>query len=414
MKILVVNAGSSSLKYQLFDMQTKSVIAKGICERIGGERKGSDATITHTTIGMDKVKKDYAMPSHKEAMQAVIDSLLSAEYGCIKSMDEISAIGHRIVHGGPYFSKSVLVDETVVEDLSKCLDIAPLHTQPHLLGIEGCTAVMPKTPQVLVFDTAFHSTMPEEAFMYSIPYKMYKEYKIRRYGFHGTSHRYVSRKAYEFLKLDPKNSKIITCHLGNGSSITAIKNGEVIDTSMGFTPLEGIMMGTRCGSMDPAIVPFIMEKEGFTPKEMNEFMNKKCGVLGVSEISSDLRDIEAALLHNDEMAMRACKILSYGIKKYIGSYTAAMNGLDAIVFTAGVGENTPVIRLLAMSDMEHFGIVFDPDKNIVTTHKDHEVIISKPESKVPVVVIPTNEELVIAEETEEVVNEGRKYERVVF
>ncbi|MEA4833142.1 MAG: acetate kinase [Oscillospiraceae bacterium] len=411
MKILVVNAGSSSLKYQLFDMSIKDIIAKGICERISGEKKGSDATITHTTIGKDKIKKDYPMPSHKEAMQAVIEMLLDKEIGCISSMDDISAVGHRIVHGGPYFKESVLVDANVIEDLNKCIDLAPLHTLPHLQGIAGCTSVMPKTPQVVVFDTAFHSTMPEEAFMYSIPYSMYENYKIRRYGFHGTSHRYVSKKAYDFLKLDPNNSKIITCHIGNGSSITAIKNGKVIDTSMGFTPLEGIMMGTRCGSMDPAIVPFIMKKEGYTPDEMNDFMNKKCGVLGVSEISSDLRDIEAAIISKNERAMLTARIMSYGIKKYIGAYTAAMNGLDAVIFTAGVGENTPVIRFLAMSDLDCFGIVIDSDINVITTHKPNEVIISKPESKVPVVVIPTNEELVIAEETQDVVGSKRKYIR---
>lgn len=406
MKILVVNAGSSSLKYQLFDMADKSVVAKGICERIG-----IDGKITHTTIGQEKFSKECELKTHDDAMREVIAVLLDSEKGCLKSMDEISAIGHRVVHGGPYFSESVIVDDTVMEDLNKCIDIAPLHTLAHIMGIKGCSAVMPNTPQVLVFDTAFHQTMPEEAYMYAIPYELYDKYKIRRYGFHGTSHRFVSGRAIDVLGLDKNNSKIITCHLGNGSSISAVKDGKVIDTSMGFTPLEGIMMGSRCGCMDPAIVPFIMEKENMTAKEMNDFMNKKCGILGISGYSSDMRDIEAGLLRNDERAMLVCKMLGYGIKKYIGSYTAAMNGLDAIVFTAGVGENTPVVRELAMENMEYFGIKLDKSINLEAHHKPDPVVISAPDSKVTVIVIPTNEELVIASDTQEVVANKVKYVR---
>lgn len=409
MKILVVNAGSSSLKYQLFDMETKSVLAKGNCERIG-----IDGKLVHTKIGQDKYIEMVEMKTHSEATRQVMRMLLDKDQGVISSVSEISAIGHRVVQGGPYFSKSVLVDDTVIEDLEKCIDLAPLHTKPHLMGIAGCKDAMPDTPQVLVFDTAFHQTMPEEAYFYPIPYELYKKYQIRRYGFHGTSHRYVSKLALDFLGLDPNNSKIITCHLGNGSSISAIKNGKVIDTSMGFTPLEGIEMGTRCGSMDPAIVTFIMEKEGYSPKEMSDFMNKQCGILGVSEVSSDLRDIEKALEEKNPKAELACKILAYGIKKYIGSYTAAMNGLDAIVFTAGVGENTPIVRLWAMENLEFFGVKIDPAKNEVTHHLPTIEYISADDSRVKIIVAPTNEELVIAEDTQEVVANNIRYERKFF
>ncbi len=409
MKILVVNAGSSSLKYQLFNMADKTILAKGICERIG-----IDGKITHTKTGTDKFSEECVLKTHDDAIREVIKKLMDKKLGCLDSMEEIAAVGHRVVQGGPYFSKAVLVDDVVMEDLKKCIDIAPLHTMPHIMGINGCRAVMPNTPQVLVFDTAFHQTMPEEAYFYAVPYRLYEKYKIRRYGFHGTSHRFVSGRAIELLGLDRNHSKIITCHLGNGSSISAVKNGKVIDTSMGFTPLEGIMMGTRCGSIDPAIVPFIMEKENLTAKEMNVFMNKQCGILGVSEISSDLRDIEAALLRNDSKALLACKMLSYGIKKYIGSYAAAMNGLDAIVFTAGVGENTPIVRQLAVENLEYFGIKLDKQLNLETHHKPDSIVISTPDSKVTVIVIPTNEELVIASDTEEVLANGTKYERVTF
>ncbi len=409
MKILVVNAGSSSLKYQLFEMETQEVLAKGICERIG-----IDGKITHAAAGNDKYSENIPMSNHEVAMNAVIRMLLDEKLGCIHSMEEIYAVGHRIVHGGPWFSEAVLVDKTVMEDLHKCIDLAPLHTKPHIMGIEGCMAVMKKTPQVLVFDTAFHQTMPEEAYRYAIPKDIFDKYRVRRYGFHGTSHRYVSSKAIDVLGLDKDHCKIITCHLGNGSSISAVKNGKVIDTSMGFTPLEGIAMGSRCGSMDPAIVPFLMDKLGMSPAETQDYMNKNCGILGVSGVSSDMRDICSAMAIGNPDAILATKILTYGIKKYIGSYTAAMNGLDVLVFTAGIGENTAVVREMATNDMDFFGIKLDIEKNL--TFKDHpeDNIISTPDSKVTVIVIPTNEELVIAQDTEKVVNEGRQYVRPFF
>ena len=406
MKILVVNAGSSSLKYQLFEMETLSVLAKGICDRIG-----IDGKITHTALGNEKHTEEISMPTHEVAINTVIRMLIDKKLGCISSMDEIFAVGHRIVQGGPWFSEAVLVDDTVMEDLNKCIDLAPLHTRPHIMGIEGCRAVMKDTPQVLVFDTAFHSTMPEEAYRYGIPKEIYDTYRIRRYGFHGTSHRYVSAKAIEELGLDPNNSKIVTCHLGNGSSISAVKNGKVIDTSMGFTPLEGIIMGSRCGCMDPAIVPFLMEKLNLSPEETQNYLNKKCGILGVSGVSSDMRDICAAMAEGNADAILATKILTYGIKKYIGSYTAAMNGIDALIFTAGIGENTPIVREWATNDLEFFGIKLDKEKN--NTFRDHpeDNIISAADSKVKIAVIPTNEELVIAQDTASVVREGKKYVR---
>lgn len=409
MKILVVNAGSSSIKYQLYNMDDQSVLAKGLCERIG-----VDGKIKHTTTGKEKWECEIPMPTHKEAIEAVIAALVDADHGCLTSITEIEAIGHRIVQGGPYFSASVLVDDTVIEDLEKCIDLAPVHTQPHLYGIGGCRAALPDVPQVLVFDTAFHQTMPEEAYTYALPYELCQKYKIRRYGFHGTSHRYVSGKAIEYLGLDPENSKIVTCHLGNGSSISAVKNGKVIDTSMGFTPLEGVIMGTRCGSIDPAIVPFIMEKEGIEPKNMQDWMNKQCGIAGYSEIGSDMRDIEAELDRGNPRAELIYKLLAYGIKKYIGSYAAAMGGLDAIVFTAGIGENTPIIREMSLQGLEFLGVEFDAETNAANPHVSENVLLSTDSSRVKVAVIPTNEELVIAGDTMEVVKNGVKYERKYF
>ncbi len=388
MYILVVNAGSSSLKYQLFDMDTQEVAAKGNCDRIG-----IDGQLTHKAG--DKVidKKPISMPTHAQAVQVLIETLTDKEYGVISDMSEISAVGHRIVHGGPWLIKSVIVNDEVLNDLEKCRDLAPLHTGPHLLGIRGCMAAMPSTPQVIVMDTAFHQTMPPEAYTYPIPYELAEKYNIRRYGFHGTSHRYVSGKAIEYL--GNPNAKIVTCHLGNGSSISAVNAGKCMDTSMGFTPLEGVIMGSRCGAVDPAIVPFIMEKENIPVNEMGNWMNKKCGFLGVSGISSDLREIEAAVNDGDARADLACEILGYQIKKYIGSYTAAMNGLDCIVFTAGVGENNPDIRRRALENMSFYGIELDEEKN----NQRGVVEISTPNSRVKVLVIPTNEELVIASDT---------------
>ncbi len=399
MKVLVVNAGSSSLKYQLFDTATESVLAKGICERIGIDgriehRKGENG---------EKVKADYSMPDHSVATEIVIKYLTDPELGVISDMSEIEAVGHRVVHGGPYFFESVLLDDEVLAKLEVCRDFAPLHTGAHIMGIKGCLAVMPNTPQVLVFDTAFHQTMPVQAYTYGISSDLAEKYKIRRYGAHGTSHRFVSREMAKILGKPIEDTKIITCHIGNGSSITAVKGGKCIDTSMGLTPLDGVMMGTRCGSIDPAIVPFLMEREGWTPAEADNYMNKKCGFLGVSGISSDSRDIEAAILEGNEKAYIAASTLAYQIKKYIGSYTAAMNGLDAVVFTAGMGENNPELRERVCTDMEYFGIKINKELNAVTHHQPNTVEISVPESKVKVYVLPTNEELMIASDTEAIV-----------
>ena len=397
MNVLVVNAGSSSLKYQLFDTSSDTVVAKGLCERIG-----IDGKITHKQLVNGEVySADINMPNHTVAMTAVVDALTNEKHGCIGSMSEIEAVGHRVVHGGHYFSKSVVLTPEVFDILDKkCRDLAPLHTPAHLQGIQGCLDVMPNTPQVLVFDTAFHQTMPEEAFMYGIPYKMYKDHAIRRYGMHGTSHRFVANEMINILG-KAEGTKIVTCHLGNGSSISAVKDGKVLDTSMGFTPLAGVIMGTRCGDIDPAVVPYIMNKEGFTPDQMNDFMNKKCGFLGISGVSSDCRDLEAAIAEGNAQAKLAMDMLGYQIKKYIGSYTAAMGGLDAIVFTAGIGENTASIRERALSGMEYFGIELDKDINNKTKGSSGITKLSTDKSKVQVYMIPTNEELVIARDTEE-------------
>ena len=400
MKVLVVNAGSSSLKYQLFDTATESVLAKGICERIGIDgriehRKGEDG---------EKIKAEYAMPDHAVATEIVIKYLTDAETGVISDMSEIEAVGHRVVHGGPYFFESVLLNDEVLEKLELCRDFAPLHTGAHIMGIKGCLSVMPQTPQVLVFDTAFHQTMPEQAYTYGISADMAEKYHIRRYGAHGTSHRYVSREMAKLLDKPVEETCIITCHIGNGSSISAVKGGKCVDTSMGLTPLEGVMMGTRCGSIDPAIVPFLMEREGWTPAEADAYMNKKCGFLGVSGISSASRDIEAAILKGDKNAYRAASTLAYQIKKYIGSYTAAMNGLDAIVWTAGMGENNPEVRERACSDLEFLGVKINKELNATVHHQPNTVEISTPDSKVKVYVLPTNEELMIASDTEAIVS----------
>ncbi len=402
MNVLVVNAGSSSLKYQLFDTTSHTVLAKGLCDRIG-----LDGKITHKQlINGNSYEAEISMPNHAEATKLVVKCLLDDNYGCVKSMSEIEAVGHRIVHGGAYFSESVLLNDDVLAKLELCRDLAPLHTGAHIMGIKGCLEAMPGTPQVLVFDTAFHSTMPKAAHVYGIPYEMYEKYQIRRYGAHGTSHRYVAAECLKLLDKPVEDTKIVTCHLGNGSSISAVKGGKCIDTSMGFTPLAGVIMGTRTGDMDPAVVPFIMEKEGFTPDEMNTFMNKKCGFLGVSGVSSDCRDLDSAIAEGNERAKLAIDILTYQIKKFIGSYTAAMNGLDAIVFTAGIGENNAQLREDVMKDMEFFGIKFDVEAN--KNFKRGEInLLSAPDSKVKVYMIPTNEELVIASDTERLVSESK-------
>ena len=396
MNVLVVNAGSSSLKYQLFDTSADVVIAKGLCDRIG-----IDGKLEHKRIADGvEYKADKPMTHHAEALKYLVEALLDKDHGCLNNMDEIEAIGHRVVHGGAYFSESVLLTEEVLAKLELCRDLAPLHTGAHIMGIQGCLEVMPNTPQVLVFDTAFHQTMPKEAYMYGVPYEVYEEHAVRRYGAHGTSHRYVAGEMIKLLGKPAEETKIITCHLGNGSSISAVKGGKVIDTSMGFTPLAGGLMGTRCGDMDPAVVPFIMQKLGLDADGVNTYMNKKCGLAGISGVSSDCRDIEAAINAGNERAKLSIDMLCYQIKKFIGSYIAAMNGVDAIVFTAGIGENTAMVRSGALKDLSYFGIELNEEVNAVTKGRSGVTELSTENSKVKIFMIPTNEELVIARDTE--------------
>ena len=407
MNVLVVNAGSSSLKYQLFDTSDYTVKAKGICERIGDEL----GVLDHTNrVKGTRTQTEMKIPTHTDAVRIVISALTDPETGVIADMSEIEAVGHRIVHGGFYFSESVLLSDDVMSKLELCHDFAPLHTGAHLQGIRGCLSVMPGVPQVLVFDTAFHQTMEPEAYMYALPYEMYEKYHIRRYGAHGTSHRYVSGEMIRLLGGKAEGTKIITCHIGNGSSISAVKDGKVIDTSMGFTPLAGVLMGTRCGNIDPAIVPYIMEKENMSPAEVSAFMNKKCGYIGLTKgFSSDSRDLENAIAHgssdpNYELSNLAVNMLKHELKEYIGAYTALMNGLDALVFTAGLGENNPRLRKIVCEDMDFFGIKLNDEVNDRTLRQPNIVKISADDSKVPVYVIPTDEELVIARDTESIVN----------
>ncbi len=394
MKILVINAGSSSMKYQLIDMTDESVLAKGNCERIG-----VDGHFKHTTGDGRVYETDVTMNNHTEAFVQIKNALISDEYGVIKSLDEVSAIGHRIVQGGALFSESTLVTEEVISGIESLIPLAPLHNSAHVQGIRACIEVFGEAvPQVVVFDTAFHSTMPPKAFIYPVPYEYYEKYSVRRYGFHGTSHRYVSARCAELMGKDIKDLKIITCHLGNGSSITAIKGGKVIDTSMGLTPLDGIMMGTRTGSLDPSVVTFIAEKEKLSPTEMDTLLNKKSGFLGVSGVSSDDRDVTAAAESGNERAKLAIDILEYDILKYIGSYTAVLGGVDAIVFTAGIGENQQSHRSNVCHSLEYMGVKIS-DKLNDEMIRGKEGKISTDESSVDVFVIPTNEELVIARDT---------------
>ena len=402
MYVLVVNAGSSSLKYQLLDTTTENVLAKGLCERIG-----IDGLIEHKKEDGSKSVREIPMPNHAVAMKIVVDTLTDAELGCIKDMGEIDAIGHRAVHGGVYFSQNTLIGEDTMEKFERCREIAPLHTGPSIMGIQGCQAVMPNIPQAIVFDTVFHQTMPDYAYTYAIPYDVAEKYGIRRYGFHGTSHRYVSIEAAKMLGKPAEETKIITCHMGNGSSITAVKGGKCVDTSMGFTPLAGVEMGTRCGDIDPAVVTYIMKKEGYTPDEMDNYMNKKCGFLGLSGVSSDSRDVENAIKEGNEHARISAEVLGYQTKKYIGAYAAAMDGVDAIVFTAGMGENNPMLRERACKDLSYLGIEIDQEINYATIKKSEGVEISTPNSKVKVLVIPTNEELMIARETEALIKASK-------
>ena len=394
MKVLVVNAGSSSLKYQLIDMQDESVIAKGLCERIGI----AGSVLKYKPTGKDAVEVQKDMPDHTQAIKLVLDALVDPEIGVIKDMKEIDAVGHRTVHGGEAFASSVLISDDVIKTMEKMSVLAPLHNPANLMGIRACQAIMPDVPMVAVFDTAFHQTMPKEAYLYALPYEAYTENMIRRYGFHGTSHLYVSERAAAMLGKPKEEVRIITCHLGNGSSIAAVKNGKCVDTSMGLTPLEGLPMGTRCGDMDPAIITFLMEQKGMDVKEVNAYINKKSGMLGVSGVSSDFRDLGEAAAKGNERAKVALDMFCYKVKKYIGSYAAAMNGVDAIVFTAGVGENDRGVREKILTGLDYLGVKVDFDYN-KTAPRGEEIEISAKDSKVKVFVIPTDEEMVIARDT---------------
>ncbi len=396
MKILVINCGSSSLKYQLFDMTDESVIAKGGIERINLD----GAFLKHEPSGKDKIKIEAEIPDHQVALRMVLDALTNPEYGVINDLKEISAVGHRIVHAGEKFSDSVKITDEVMETIRECIEIAPLHNPPNIIGIEATKKLIPGVPMVAVFDTAFHQTMPEHAYIYGLPYELYEKHGIRRYGFHGTSHKYVSLRAASMLNRPLEELKIVTCHLGNGSSITAVKGGKSIDTSMGFTPLEGVVMGTRCGNIDPAILPFLVEKENMNGPQINEYINKKCGVLGISGISNDFRDLEEAEKEGNHRAGLALDIFAYGVRKYIGAYAAAMGGIDALVFTAGIGENSGSIRMRICKGLEFLGIEIDPEKNKIS---GKEIDISKENTATKVLVIPTNEELMIARDTKELV-----------
>lgn len=393
MDVLVINCGSSSLKYQLINTQTEEVLASGICDRIG--IKGGQ--FSYKPKDGSKTTQNVEMPDHEVAIKLVLNALVNPKDGILKSLDEIKATGHRIVHGGEHFTESALVNDEVIHHIEECADLAPLHNPAHLLGIRACQHLMPNKPMVAVFDTAFHQTMPPRAYIYGLPYEYYEKYKIRRYGFHGTSHSYVSKRTAEFLGIPLENSKIITCHLGNGSSICAIENGKSIDTSMGLTPLEGLVMGTRSGDLDPAIIDYIAQKENLNTKEVINILNKKSGMLGISGISSDFRDLLAADKEGNLKARFAREVFAYRVAKYIGSYTAALTGVDAITFCAGVGENAKFIRGKIVSHLQFLGITLDEKANLETIGK--EGIISTKDSKVKVCVIPTNEELMIARDT---------------
>ena len=397
MKILVLNCGSSSIKYKLFDMTTKEVLAQGGIEKIG--LVGSFLKLTLPNGEKKILEKD--IPEHTAGIEFILNTLVSPEYGAIKSLDEINSVGHRMVHGGERFSESVLLNKEVLDAFIACNDLAPLHNPANLKGVNAVSAILPNVPQVGVFDTAFHQTMPDYAYMYAIPYELYEKYGVRRYGFHGTSHRYVSQRVCEFLGVDPKGKKIITCHIGNGGSISAIKDGKCIDTSMGLTPLEGLVMGTRSGDIDAGAVTFIMEKEGLNATGVSNLLNKKSGVLGVSGVSSDMRELEAAVAAGNPKAILAEKMYFYRIKKYIGAYAAALGGVDIILFTGGVGENQANCRSEVCEGLEFMGVKIDLEKNKV---RGEEAIISADDSKVTVAVIPTDEELMIASDTLAILN----------
>ncbi len=391
MNVLVINCGSSSLKFQLINSDTEAVLAKGLCERIG-----IDGRLTYQPEGGEKVTEDKPMPTHTEAIQFVIDALTDAETGVVASLDEINAVGHRVVHGGEKFASSTIITEEVFKAIEECNDLAPLHNPANLIGIEACQKLMPGTPMVGVFDTAFHQTMPEKAYMYGLPYEYYEKYKVRRYGFHGTSHSFVSKRTAEILGKAYEDTKTIVCHLGNGASICAVLNGKSVDTSMGLTPLEGLVMGTRSGDIDPAILEFVAKKEDMDITELMNMLNKKSGVQGVSGLSSDFRDLTAGAADGNKRAQIAIDVFAYRVAKYVGSYAAAMNGVDAIAFTAGIGENVCLVREKVCEYLGYLGIALDKEANAV---RGEEIEISTPDSKVKVYVVPTNEELAIARET---------------
>lgn len=397
MKVLVINCGSSSLKYQLIDMDKEYVLAKGVVERIGIE----GSLLTQKVENKDKYIIKVPMETHKTAIKLVLEALVDKKMGVISNLNEINAVGHRVVHAGEFYSKSVVIDEKVIENLTACIKLAPLHNPANLIGMDACKELMPSIPMVAVFDTAFHQTMPEEAYIYAIPYELYTEHAIRKYGFHGTSHNYVSAKAAEMLGKDIKDLKIITCHLGNGSSVSAIKNGKSIETSMGFTPLEGLAMGTRSGSIDPAIVTYIMRELDMSVAEVEDLLNKKSGILGISGVSSDFRDVETAADNGHERAKLALKVFHYKVRKFIGSYAAVMGGVDCLVFTAGLGENSPETREAVCEGLEFLGIKLDKVKNKCRAKAEY---LSEAMSKVQILVIPTDEELMIARDTKALVS----------
>ncbi len=392
MNVLVINCGSSSLKFQLINSESEEVLAKGLCERIG-----IDGRLTYQPAGGGKAVSDKAMPTHTEAIQFVIDALTDSETGVVKSLDEIGAVGHRVVHGGEKFANSVVITEDVLKAIEECNDLAPLHNPANLIGINACQKLMPNTPMVAVFDTAFHQTMPEKAYLYGLPYEYYEKYGVRRYGFHGTSHSFVSKHAAEFLGLDLENSKIIVAHLGNGASISAVLNGKCVDTSMGLTPLEGLVMGTRSGDMDPAIMEYLAKKEDLDIAGVMNVLNKKSGVFGLSKgLSSDFRDLTEAMENGNKYATAAVEVFCYRVAKYIGSYVAAMNGVDAIAFTAGIGENAYIVREKVCEYLGYLGLELNAEEN---KKRGEDLVISTADSKVKAAVIPTNEELAIARET---------------
>ncbi|OAA82740.1 acetate kinase [Clostridium ljungdahlii] len=395
MKILVVNCGSSSLKYQLIDMQDEEVVAKGLVERIGMD----GSILTHKVNG-EKFVTEQPMEDHKVAIQLVLNALVDKKHGVIKDMSEISAVGHRVLHGGKKYAASILIDENVMKAIEECIPLGPLHNPANIMGIDACKKLMPNTPMVAVFDTAFHQTMPDYAYMYAIPYDLSEKYDIRKYGFHGTSHRFVSIEAAKLLKKDPKDLKLITCHLGNGASICAVNQGKAVDTTMGLTPLAGLVMGTRCGDIDPAIIPFVMKRTGMSVDEMDTLMNKKSGILGVSGVSSDFRDVEEAANSGNDRAKLALNMYYHKVKSFIGAYVAVLNGADAIIFTAGLGENSATSRSTICKGLSYFGIKIDEEKN---KKRGEALEISTPDSKIKVLVIPTNEELMIARDTKEIV-----------